>query len=68
MSDSFFVPLEKAFAATDATRGPWDDRHQHGGPPSGLLGPSGAGLTETVLHDRSGPAGRAVQTLFVAKR
>ena len=30
--------------------------------------PTGIGLTETVLHDRSGPVGRAMQTLFVAKR
>jgi hypothetical protein len=33
-----------------------------------LLDPSGAGLTETILHDRSGPVGRALQTLYVAKR
>jgi hypothetical protein len=38
MSDSFFVPRGNAFAATEATRGPWDDSHQHAGPPSGLLG------------------------------
>lgn len=38
MSDSFFEPRGTAFRATEATRGPWDDRHQHAGPPSGLLG------------------------------
>ena len=38
MSDSFFVSRGSAFVATEATRGPWDDAHQHGGPPSGLLG------------------------------
>ncbi len=38
MSDSFFVFREAAFVATEATRGPWDDGHQHAGPPSGLLG------------------------------
>lgn len=30
--------------------------------------PSGVGLTETVLHDRTGSFGRAMQTLFVAPR
>jgi hypothetical protein len=33
-----------------------------------ILDSSGAGLTETVLHDRSGAVGRALQTLYVAKR
>jgi hypothetical protein len=33
-----------------------------------ILDPSGVGLTETVLHDRSGSVGRALQTLYVAKR
>ena len=38
MPDSFFVSRGTAFVATEATRGPWDNAHQHGGPPSGLLG------------------------------
>lgn len=38
MSDSFFVSRGTAYLATEATRGPWDDRHQHAGPSSGLLG------------------------------
>lgn len=29
---------------------------------------SGVGLTDTVLHDRKGAVGRALQTLYVAKR
>jgi Acyl-CoA thioesterase C-terminal domain len=33
-----------------------------------LVDGSGVGLTETVLHDRSGPVGRALQTLYVAER
>jgi hypothetical protein len=33
-----------------------------------FLDPSGVGLTETVLHDRRGPVGRGLQTLYVAKR
>jgi len=38
VSESFFTPRGKAFVATEATRGPWDDEHQHAGPPSGLIG------------------------------
>jgi hypothetical protein len=38
MAKSFFVPGSRGFLATEATRGPWDERHQHAGPPSGLLG------------------------------
>ncbi len=41
MEDCFFVPLDDAGArwrATGHTTGPWDPQHQHGGPPSALLG------------------------------
>lgn len=39
MNDSFYVPLgEDTWLATVHTRGPWDPRAQHGGPPSALLG------------------------------
>jgi hypothetical protein len=38
MAESFFVRSDEGFLATEATRGPWDDRHQHAGPPSGLVG------------------------------
>ena len=39
MADSFFVPLgEGRWLATVHTTGPWDERAQHGGPPSALLG------------------------------
>jgi Thioesterase-like superfamily len=37
MSDAFYVRDGAAFVATVHTRGPWSPRHQHGGPPSGLL-------------------------------
>lgn len=37
-SGSFFVPQGGAFVATELTRGPWDERLMHGGPPSALLG------------------------------
>jgi hypothetical protein len=37
--DSFFVPLgDDRWGATVHTTGPWDERFQHGGPPSALLG------------------------------
>ena len=39
VADSFFVPLgEDRWLATVHTAGPWDERAQHGGPPSALLG------------------------------
>ena len=38
MTEAFFVPLgEDRWAATVHTTGPWDERFQHGGPPSALL-------------------------------
>jgi hypothetical protein len=33
-----------------------------------VVEPEGVGMTTTVLHDRRGPLGRALQTLFVAPR
>jgi len=38
VSDSFYVRDGASFVATEGTRGPWDDAHQHAGPPSGLMG------------------------------
>src|SRR5215467_7006076 len=39
VADSFFVPVGKdKWLATVHTTGPWDERAQHGGPPSALLG------------------------------
>lgn len=38
MSGSFFQPDGDAFAATELTRGPWDVRYQHAGPPAALIG------------------------------
>ena len=38
MSDSFFEPDGDAYVATEATRGPWDPRAQHAGPPAALIG------------------------------
>lgn len=34
---AFYVPDGDTFVSTELTRGPWDDRFQHGGPPSALL-------------------------------
>jgi hypothetical protein len=36
--DAFFVPEGHRFVATELTRGPWSNDHQHGGPPSALMG------------------------------
>jgi hypothetical protein len=39
VADSFYVPRgEDRWLATVHTTGPWDERAQHGGPPSALLG------------------------------
>lgn len=35
---AFFVPDGEGFVASEHTRGPWSNLHQHGGPPSALLG------------------------------
>jgi hypothetical protein len=37
VTDAFFVPAGDRFVATEHTRGPWSERHQHGGPPSALV-------------------------------
>jgi len=37
MSDAFFLPDGEHYLSTPLTRGPWDARFQHGGPPSALL-------------------------------
>ena len=36
-TDAFFVPDGGRYLATELTRGPWDPRHQHAGPPAALL-------------------------------
>jgi hypothetical protein len=38
VSESFYERRAGAYVATEGTRGPWDDAHQHAGPPSGLIG------------------------------
>jgi Thioesterase-like superfamily len=38
MSMAFYVPDRDRFRSTDWTRGPWDARYQHAGPPAGLIG------------------------------
>lgn len=38
MSGAFYIPDGACFTSSDWTRGPWDARHQHAGPPAALLG------------------------------
>ncbi|MGH7722906.1 MAG: thioesterase family protein [Candidatus Dormibacteria bacterium] len=38
MTTAFYLPDGDRFRSTDWTRGPWDARHQHAGPPAALLG------------------------------
>jgi hypothetical protein len=44
---SFFVREGAGLRATELTRGPWDEAHQHGGPPAALL----AGAIERAEPD-----------------
>lgn len=37
LPEAFYLPEGDRFRATDATRGPWSEEHQHGGPASALL-------------------------------
>jgi hypothetical protein len=37
MEEAFFVRDGDRFIATELTRGPWSNEHQHGGPPAALL-------------------------------
>jgi hypothetical protein len=52
----FYVPDGDRFVATEETRGPWSPDHQHGGPPSALLGRSiqrelaGRGLASRIAR------------------
>ena len=38
MPDAFYVPDGDSFVSTEWTRGPWDARAQHAGPPAALVG------------------------------
>jgi hypothetical protein len=38
MTIAFYIPDGDRFRSTDWTRGPWDARYQHAGPPAALLG------------------------------
>lgn len=46
------------FIATEYTRGPWSDRHQHAGPPSALLARAAEAIARDAIHE---PAGQAMQ-------
>lgn len=37
MTDAFYIADGDRFVATELTRGPWDGRAQHGGPPAALV-------------------------------
>jgi hypothetical protein len=55
MTESFYVPLgEGRWRATPHTIGPWDERFEHGGPPSALLGGAveSAGARDDVMVAR----------------
>lgn len=37
MDEAFYLPDGEGYQSTSLTRGPWDNRFQHGGPPAALL-------------------------------
>jgi Thioesterase-like superfamily len=37
MASSFYIPDGEGFLSTEYTRGPWDPRYQHAGPPAALM-------------------------------
>ncbi len=50
--DAFYEPAGDGFASTAYTRGPWDPRHQHAGPPAALL--ARAAIRESAIeHGRT---------------
>src|SRR5689334_10631802 len=50
MAQSFFEPHGGGFVATELTRGPWDPRLMHGGPPAALLGRAFERLAGADMH------------------
>lgn len=54
LPSSLFVPDGDGFVATALTRGPWDDRFQHGGPPcallAGALAAAGSDVSSAVVR------------------
>jgi Thioesterase-like superfamily len=38
LAEAFYIPAGDGFESTELTRGPWDPRSQHAGPPAALLG------------------------------
>src|SRR5262245_52418121 len=38
MAEAYYVRNGRAYEATELTRGPWNPRFQHGGPPAALIG------------------------------
>lgn len=52
VSGSLYLPDGDEWVATELTRGPWSDQHQHGGPPAALI----ARALERRVADESGGA------------
>ena len=50
---AFYVRVDDdCYAATEATRGPWDAGAQHGGPPSALVGYAIEEIVNPRLRER----------------
>lgn len=53
--ESFYLPDGDGFAATEATRGPWDPGAQHAGPPAALIGRAIERLGDGRMGGGEGP-------------
>lgn len=64
MPDSFYEPDGDGFAATEATRGPWDPDAQHAGPPAALVGREIELLTGGRIGGGDGPPAQVARITY----
>jgi hypothetical protein len=62
--DSFYEPDGDGFAATEATRGPWDAGAQHAGPPAALIGRELELLTDGHMGGGDGPPAQVARITY----
>ena len=64
MPASFYEPDGDGFAATEATRGPWDPGAQHAGPPAALIGREIERLGGGRMGGGEGPPAQVARITF----
>lgn len=69
MPESFYEPRgDGEFLATELTRGPWDPRHQHAGPPAALVGRAIERLGTGRIGGPDGPAAQVGRITYEVLR